>query len=209
MDTVATERFMAPTTKTEAEEIAELMSLGINHPARRRHRERAQRAKDKAKERQWNNTPFRSTPPNLRGIKCATGEPWHKDMVFYMKKTGSFEDEPNDEEMYDDRSVLAASKGYQSSVTATGLKGVAKPAWDSSTLRPVPHVLKGLKPVTREPWAIDQAINRDMALEGFSVFSAKVENDSVAGTKAAWQREFAQRDAANDNEWGSAALNER
>ena len=56
-----------------------------------------------------------------------------------------------------------------------------QPAWDSSPLRPVPHALKGLKPVTREPWNVDAMINRDMALEGFDTFSAKVENDSVAG----------------------------
>ena len=45
----------------------------------------------------------------------------------------------------------------------------------------MPHALKGLKPVTREPWSVDAAINRDMSLEGFDTFSAKVENDSVAG----------------------------
>ena len=81
---------------------------------------------------------------------------------------------------YGDRSVLSASKGYTSQVTASGLKG-SNPAWNSSPLRQVPHALKGLKPETREPWAVDQAINRDMSLEGFSVFSAKVENDSAAG----------------------------
>jgi hypothetical protein len=89
----------------------------------------------------------------------------------------------NDDEQYDDRSVLAASKGYTSQVTASGLSLSGAPAWNSSTLRPVPHALKGIKPVTREPWAIDAEINRDMALEGFSLFGAKVENDSVAGQR--------------------------
>lgn len=173
-------------TKSEEEELAELMQLGINHPARRRFRERELRAKNAAKEHAWNNTPMRQTPPNLRGIKCATKEPWHIDEQFYKKKTGSFEDEMNDEEAFDDRSVLSASKGYTSQVTASGLKGGSnfmQPTWNSSPMRAVPHSLKGLKPETREPWAYDQEINRDMSLEGFSVFSAKVENDSVAGNR--------------------------
>lgn len=170
-----------PSTKTEEEEIAELVSLGINHPARRRYRERAKRAQNEVKERAWNSTPMRHVPANLRGIKCATKEPWHIDQQFYEKKTGSFEEVMNDDAPFDDRSVLSASKGYKSKVTASGLKGFANPTWNSSPFRPVPHALKGLKPETREPWAVDQAINRDMSLEGFSVFSAKVENDSVAG----------------------------
>jgi hypothetical protein len=50
--------------KTEAEEIAELMKLGINHPARRRYREREERKQLETKEKAWNNTPLRSRPPN-------------------------------------------------------------------------------------------------------------------------------------------------
>ena len=30
--------------------------------------------------------------------------------------------------------------------------------WDSSTWRYVPHALKGIKPVTNEPWARDEAV---------------------------------------------------
>ena len=174
-----------PSTKSEEEEIAELQALGINHPARRRFREREQRRKLEEKEKSWNATPFRTTPANLRGIKCTTKEPWSIDQKFYQKKTGSMEYDVNSQEGYDDTSVLAASAGYTSQVTASGLKGKlgGQPGWNSSTLRPVPHTLKGLKPVTREPWAVDAAINRDAALEDFSTFSAKVENDSVVGQR--------------------------
>ena len=115
------------------------------------------------------------------GLRPATKEPWAVDEAYYQKKTGSFEHEYNSKEKYDDRSVLSASKGYTANVTASGLKGRAQPAWDSSPNRPVPHALKGLKPVTREPWAVDQSINRNMELEGFDLYGAKVENDSVAG----------------------------
>ena len=172
--------------KSEAEEIAELHALGINHPARRRHREREEIRQLKAKEKAWINTPYRSRPPNLRGLRCATKEPWAIDEAFYQKKTGNFED-ALPKEKYDDRSVLSASKGYTATVTASGLGGVSQPAWDSSPLRPVPHALKGIKPVTREPWSIDAQINRNMDLEGFDTFSAKVENDSVAGNMAYWK----------------------
>ena len=74
----------------------------------------------------------------------------------------------------------SASKGYTAQITATGLAG-AQPSWDSSPMRATPHALKGIKPVTREPWSVDAKINRNMDLEGFDTFSAKVENDSVAG----------------------------
>ena len=91
--------------KTEAEEIEELMSLGINHPARRAHRERETRRVNEMKERMWNDTIFRTRPPNLIGLRCATKEPWHIDEVFYQKKTGNFEAGLT-REKYDDRSVL-------------------------------------------------------------------------------------------------------
>ena len=99
-------------TKTEAEEIAELMSLGINHPARVRYREREKRKKYEKMENNWIGTPFRTRPAELKGLRPITKEPWAIDEEFYQKKTGSFETEYNMREAYDDRSVLSASKGY-------------------------------------------------------------------------------------------------
>ena len=68
--------------------------------------------------------------------------------------------------MYGGVLVPAQAKRYRSKVTATGLKKNAslggQPDWDSSTLRHCPHVLRGITPVTREPWAVDEQIyNRD------------------------------------------------
>ena len=64
MNTNITERMYQERAKTkeksETEELAELMSLGINHPARKRHREREMRRQNEQKERQWNATPFRT-----------------------------------------------------------------------------------------------------------------------------------------------------
>ena len=151
--------------KSEDEEIAELQALGINHPARRRYREREEKRQHEAKERQWNGTPHRARPSNLAGMRVVTKEPWALDEAFYQSKTGSFELEYNSKGKYDDRSTLSATKGYTATVTSTGLDGVSQPTWDSSPLRPVPHALKGIKPVTREPWTLDAQINRNMDLE--------------------------------------------
>ena len=58
---------------------------------------------------------MRTRPPNLKGLKPITREPWAVDEEFYQKKTGSFEEEFNElQGTYDDRSVLSASKGYES-----------------------------------------------------------------------------------------------
>ena len=111
-------RFGGGPAKTEAEEIAELMSLGINHPARKRYREREQRKKWLALEKAWDSTPMRTRPAELRGLRPITREPWAVDEEFYQKKTGSFEYEYNSREAYDDRSVLSASKGYQATYHA-------------------------------------------------------------------------------------------
>ena len=111
-------RFGGGPPKTEAQEIEELMALGINHPARKRHREREQRKKNQALEKAWNSTPMRTRPAELRGLRPITREPWAIDEEFYQKKTGSFEEEYNELGSYDDRSVLSASKGYEATYHA-------------------------------------------------------------------------------------------
>ena len=72
--------------KSEADEIAELQALGITHPARRRQRDAEQRRRNQQKEKGWIGTPYRSRPPNLRGLKPATPEPWAIDEAFYQKQ---------------------------------------------------------------------------------------------------------------------------
>ena len=47
------------------------------------------------------------------------------------------------------------------SVTAAGGKTIPinkRPPWDSTPLRSRPPALVGIKPVTREPWAIDEDV---------------------------------------------------
>ena len=66
------------------------------------------------------------------------------------------------QEAYNDESILDSNNGYRSHVTATGLKKNAslggQPLWDSSPLRHTPYVLRGIVPVTREPWCEDEKI---------------------------------------------------
>ena len=103
-------------------------------------------------------------------MKPITPEPWARDALVYAQKTGSFEQIMNGDNFgdgtvkdeYNDESILDSNNGYRSKVTATGLKKNSslggQPLWDSSPLRHTPYVLRGISPVTREPWAIDEQI---------------------------------------------------
>lgn len=128
-----------------------------------------QRALLAAKEAQWDGSTYKVCPPQLVGIKPWTREPWSRDASIYAQKTGSFEKifnadqhgtgaEADDE--YNDESALDSNNGYRSHVTATGLAKNAslggQPLWDSSTRRYCPPNLKGIQPVTREPWCEDE-----------------------------------------------------
>ena len=63
-----------------------------------------QSAKWKAREDAWNSTPLRYRPPEFRGMKPVTPEPWAIDETFYQKKTGSFETEYNSRGPYREKS---------------------------------------------------------------------------------------------------------
>ena len=93
---------------------------------------------------QWNSTPFRNCPDQLRGIQPVTREPWYEDMAIYNKKfpiageghdTGTL----SSQDVYDDESALDKNRRMT----------VEEANWDSSTWRYVPHSLKGIKPVTK------------------------------------------------------------
>ena len=98
--------------KSEAAEIAELMALGINHPARKRFREREKRKKEEKLEKAWISTPLRERPAELRGLKPHTPEPWAIDEAYYQRKTGSFEYQFNAREPWDPAKTLRQGLGY-------------------------------------------------------------------------------------------------
>ena len=117
------------------------------------------------KEATWDRSKYKVCPPRLLGIKPWTREPWARDALIYQSKTGNFEKIYNADahgtgavgrDEYNDESALDSNNGYRSHVTATGLKRNAslggQPIWDSSTRRYCPVNLKGIAPVTREPW---------------------------------------------------------
>ena len=83
------------------------MKLGVNHPARKRWREKqnGERKKWDKLEKGWNNTPLRYRPAELVGLKPKTPEPWAIDEAYYQRKTGNFET-ALPKERYDDRNVI-------------------------------------------------------------------------------------------------------
>jgi len=105
----------------------------------------------------WNGTHHRPVPPKCKGIKPITQEMWSTDAHAYHDINIANQDAFH--KKYDDRSVLSKSKGYRSEVTHSGLKkGAEAPDWDSSPHRPIPSALRGLKPMTKEPWGSDNEI---------------------------------------------------
>lgn len=125
------------------------------------------------REHLWDNSQHRNTPAHLRGIKPVTMEPWSRDAQVYAAQTNLekvyYADAHGDGTVaartYNDESILDSNnpdpaRRYRSHVTASGLRKNAslgeQPLWDSSTRRYCPPGLKGIIPVTREPWAVDE-----------------------------------------------------
>uniref|UniRef100_A0A7S2JFS5 Uncharacterized protein n=1 Tax=Haptolina brevifila TaxID=156173 RepID=A0A7S2JFS5_9EUKA len=101
------------------------------------------------KEAGWNSTPFRNAPWQIRGLNPVTREPWFEDMAIYNAKFG-----PKEEE--EDGMYIDGTFGASVAITQTE----QEKNWDSSIMKYVPYSLRGLKPVTNEPWARDEAVYR-------------------------------------------------
>ena len=113
----------------------------------------------------WDPTPFRNAPWPLRGLKPVTREPWYHDAAIYNAK---FIDDPleaaGSSGIMDDGKFIDGTFGntdkvkYDKDGTAlTKREQQLHSNWDSSTWRYTPHSLKGIRPVTKEPWARDEA----------------------------------------------------
>ena len=67
-----------------------------------------------------------------------------------------------------------------------------RPAWDGSPLRARPAALKGLQPITREPWAIDEDVcnrrleTRDVGVQGASTASPRRTHTRAATCTDTW-----------------------
>ena len=96
----------------------------------------------------WNSTPFRNAPDPIKGLKPVTREPWYEDMAIYNAKFSSHIEDAH--EGFNDESALDAGQRRKSTREEAN--------WDSSVWKYVPHSLKGIKPVTNEPWARDESV---------------------------------------------------
>ena len=100
-----------------------------------------------------------ATPACLLGTRPRTSEPWSRDALVWANEEAA---QRLAREPYNDASKLANEGGYRSHVKASGLTRNAslggQPLWDESPWRYIPHALRGIKPVTREPWAHDEAV---------------------------------------------------
>jgi len=113
----------------------------------------------------WDTSTFRNAPWPLRGLKPVTREPWFHDAAIYNSK---FIDDPleaaGSSGIMDDGEYLDGTFGYLDKTTydkdgtaLTMREEQLHKNWDSTTWRYTPHVLKGIRPITREPWARDEA----------------------------------------------------
>ena len=99
--------------------------------------------------------PRAATPQMYKGLKPQTSEPWVDDALTYAEKIFT------PKEAYNDESPLDYNNGYESHVTASSGHNAGlgnKPMWDNSPMRNCPHPLRGIKPMTVEPWAIDRDV---------------------------------------------------
>jgi hypothetical protein len=126
----------------------------------------------------WNDSPMRPAPWALRGIKSQR-EPWAEDAAVYNKKcvlpssacAGGHEARSDVARAADAAvrrfgNLHGAKFGPSNQAAAAHMLGrntrempkADGTTWDPSTFRNAPWPLRGLKPVTREPWYHDAAI---------------------------------------------------
>ena len=116
------------------------------------------------KEGGWNSSPHRPVPYGLRGMRpMHTMDPWSKDVITKRKQQ-----ELPPSSSYSTACLTRLDDGMNDSVAELSRRRAeeevrmssssARPAWDSTPWFYVPPALRGLKPVTREPWGRDLEI---------------------------------------------------
>jgi hypothetical protein len=105
----------------------------------------------------WDNKKYQPVPYALRGLRpMYTIEPWSKDVVVKHARPSSTYATAGlsrlDDGMADDIVSMRRRKlvEEQEASTTTG-----RPRWDNTTWRYTPPALRGIKPVTPEPWLQD------------------------------------------------------
>jgi hypothetical protein len=146
-----------PKVKNEEQEVKELRQLfnregsHATSPATQKRKKKVKSAREKSEKEMppWNSAPMRPTPPGLKGMK-ARREPWSEDARVYNKKFGDLSEANFGGK---DRPVEGADAHLTRHREETRPDGTM---WDSSVFRNAPWQLRGLKPVTREPWCANE-----------------------------------------------------
>ena len=124
----------------------------------------------------WNKAQFKPVPHALRGITPMVGvsqnEPWSTDVMDTCARLGASPSEALyattglkrlDDGQYDNFAMLHRRRAAEDRAAAA-LSTTSRPAWDPRPWTPTPAALRGVKPVTREPWEQDsEAFNERRA----------------------------------------------
>lgn len=108
----------------------------------------------------WDGSVHRSTPANLRGMKPMTGvtmEPWARDAAIYagVDVEGNGE-EPAQASLSSMIAKTRAAKKSGGNAAPSAKAAPIGPGWNSSPQKNTPYALRGIKPVTNEPWTGDE-----------------------------------------------------
>lgn len=79
------------------------------------------------------------------------------------------------------RNVRSSGYGQTSRAAQPKPRPFVGPGWDASPARSVPYTLRGSKPVTNEPWAADEAVNRNADLEKRGTLDTPLERAAGGG----------------------------
>lgn len=116
------------------------------------------------KEGGWNSSPHRPVPYALRGLRpMHTMDPWSKDVMLDRKHK-----ELPPSSSYSTAGLSRLDDGMNDSVAELYnrrqkedrrlAESIGRPTWDPTPWRYVPPALRGVRPVTKEPWATDLAV---------------------------------------------------
>ena len=109
----------------------------------------------------WNASPYKPAPYALRGLTPLDGlsqnEPWSPDVLDTAKRLNLAPSSSYataslsrlDDGQYDDIAMLHRRKARENLAASTATK---RPPWNPASHRDPPASLRGLKPVTPEPW---------------------------------------------------------
>lgn len=112
----------------------------------------------------WDATPHRAVPYTLRGLRpLHTIEPWSKSVLDSCKRLelracSSYATSGLhrlDDGMNDDFVNLRRRQMFERSLRDSSSSAGPRPEWDSTPWLYTPPALRGLKPVTPEPWSRD------------------------------------------------------